>query len=222
VIGVSTIFFLINRYNRNNQDRLSASLKVISGEIGTRLVAFQSATKVSNPVRQMPRQDLDKIVNNVAEIHNADINLYDVKGSLIVSSNPFIYNKGMLSEQMNPLAFYYMNHLNSIEFFNQEKMGGITFQSIYCPVRLGKGTASAYINIPSFNTEDELNDEISRFLVTIINLNVFIFLIAGTIAVFLTSRITTSFSLISEKMRQVNLSKTNEVIEWKKNDEILD
>ncbi len=126
----------------------------------------------------------------------------------------------MLSEQMNPLAFYYMNHLNSMEFFNQEKMGGISFQSIYCPVRLANGTASAYMNIPSFNTEDELNDEISRFLVTIINLNVFIFLIAGTIAVFLTNRITTSFSLISEKMRQVNLSKTNEVIEWKKNDEI--
>jgi nitrogen fixation/metabolism regulation signal transduction histidine kinase len=126
----------------------------------------------------------------------------------------------MLSDLMNPLAFYYMNRLNSIEFFNQEKLGGISYQSIYCPLRLATGTSSAYINIPSFNTEDELNDEISRFLITIINLNVFIFLIAGTIAVFLTNRITTSFSLISEKMRQVNLSKTNEEIEWNKNDEI--
>jgi two-component system, NtrC family, nitrogen regulation sensor histidine kinase NtrY len=220
VIGVSTIFFLINRYNRNNQDRLSASLKVISGEIATRLISFASAANVSNPVKQIPREDLDKIVNTVAEIHNADINLYDVNGSLIVSSNPFIYTKGMLSEQMNPLAFYFMNRLNSIEFFNQEKMGGISFQSIYCPVRLGGGSATAFLNLPSFNTEDELNDEISRFLVTIINLNVFIFLIAGTIAVFLTNRITTSFSLISEKMQEVNLSKTNEVIVWKKNDEI--
>ena len=220
VIGVSTIFFLINRYNRNNQDRLSASLKVVSGEIGSRLVSFANSANVSNPVKQMPREDLDRIVNNVAEIHNADINLYDVNGSLIVSSNPFIYTKGMLSEQMNPLAYYYMNRLNSIEFFNQERMGGIGFQSIYCPIRLEKGASTGYINIPSFNTEDELNDEISRFLVTIINLNVFIFLIAGTIAVFLTNRITTSFSLIAEKMQEVNLSKTNEVIVWKKNDEI--
>ena len=220
VIGVSTIFFLINRYNRNNQDRLSASLKVISGEISNRLISFASATHLSNPVKQMPREDLDKIVNNVAEIHNADINLYDVNGSLIVSSNPFIYTKGMLSDQMNPLAFYYMNRLNSIEFFNQERMGDIGFQSIYSPVRLGLGPSIAFLNIPSFNTEYELNDEISRFLVTIINLNVFIFLIAGTIAVFLTNRITTSFTLISEKMQEVNLSKTNEVIVWKKNDEI--
>ena len=220
IIGVSTIFFLINRYNRNNQDRLSASLKVISGEIGNQLSSYGSAANVSNPVKQMPREDLDRIINNVAEIHNADINLYDLNGSLIVSSNPFIYTKGILSDQMNPLAFYYMHRLHSIEFFNREKMGHISFQSIYCPLRMKEGNSTAYINIPSFGTEDELNDEISRFLVTIINLNVFIFLIAGTIAVFLTNRITSSFSLISEKMRQVNLSKTNELIEWKKNDEI--
>jgi two-component system, NtrC family, nitrogen regulation sensor histidine kinase NtrY len=221
VIGVSTIYFLINRYNRNNQDRLSASLKVITGEISTRIQSFQTSTKVSNPIKQMPREDLDKIINNVAEIHNAEINLYNINGSLIVSSNPFIYTKGILSDQMNPVAYYYMNRLSSIEFFNQEKMGGISFQSIYCPLRSDKGlSTTAYINIPSFNTENELNDEISRFLVTIINLNVFIFLMAGTIAVFLTNRITSSFSLISEKMKEVNLSKTNELIEWKKNDEI--
>jgi two-component system, NtrC family, nitrogen regulation sensor histidine kinase NtrY len=220
VIGISTIFFLINRYNRNNQDRLSNSLKIVSGEINTRLNAYASAANVSNPVKQMPREDLDRIINTVAEIHNADINLYDLNGFLIVSSNPFIYTKGILSDQMNPLAYYYMNRLKSIEFFNQEKMGEISFQSIYCPLREEKATGKAYVNIPSFNTEFELNDEISRFLVTIINLNVFIFLIAGTIAVFLTNRITSSFSLISEKMREVNLSKTNEMIEWKKNDEI--
>ena len=136
VIGVSTIFFLINRYNRNNQDRLSNSLKIVTGEISTRITSFQSPN-VSNPVKQMPREDLDRIINTVAEIHNADINLYNINGFLIVSSNPFIYTKGMLSDQMNPLAYYYMNRLNSIEFFNQEKMGEISFQSIYCPLRLG-------------------------------------------------------------------------------------
>jgi nitrogen fixation/metabolism regulation signal transduction histidine kinase len=76
------------------------------------------------------------------------------------------------------------------------------------------------LNIPSFRTEDELKDEISKFLVTIIDLNAFIFLIAGTIALFLTNKITSSFTLISEKMREVNLGKTNEEIEWKRKDEI--
>ena len=49
VIGVSTIFFLINRYNRNNQDRLSASLKVITGEIATRLNIISISSECFQP-----------------------------------------------------------------------------------------------------------------------------------------------------------------------------
>jgi nitrogen fixation/metabolism regulation signal transduction histidine kinase len=65
-----------------------------------------------------------------------------------------------------------------------------------------------------------LKQEISYFLVTIINLNAFIFLIAGVVALFITNRVTRSFSLISEKMKEVNLGKTNEEIIWNRDDEI--
>ena len=53
-----------------------------------------------------------------------------------------------------------------------------------------------------------------------INLNAFTFLIAGVIALFITNRITRSFSLISEKMKEVNLGKMNEEIIWNRDDEI--
>lgn len=65
-----------------------------------------------------------------------------------------------------------------------------------------------------------MQEEIANFLVTIINLNAFIFLIAGIIALFITNRITRSFSFISEKMKAVNLGRVNEAIDWKRGDEI--
>ncbi|MBL0146210.1 MAG: hypothetical protein IPP48_10970 [Chitinophagaceae bacterium] len=51
-------------------------------------------------------------------------------------------------------------------------------------------------------------------------MNAFIFLIAGIIALFITNRITRSFSFISEKMKQVNIGKVNAAIDWNRNDEI--
>jgi nitrogen fixation/metabolism regulation signal transduction histidine kinase len=57
-------------------------------------------------------------------------------------------------------------------------------------------------------------------LVTIINLNAFIFLIAGVIALFITNKITQSFSVIGDKMREITLGKTNEEIVWNRRDEI--
>ena len=220
VIGVATIFFFYNRYNRNNRDRLGRSMQIMVSEIGGRLsgqVVFSDAWRLYDPGS---KQELQSMIEEVAQVHGSDLNLYDLNGNLQVSSNLFVYNKGILTKKMHPLAFYNLHQLNSIQYTQYEQVGGVPYVSIYCPLRDASGNAYAYLNIPSFTTQDELKEEISNFLVTIINLNAFIFLIAGTIALVLTNRITSSFLLIGEKMRQVNLGKANEEIEWARNDEI--
>ena len=220
VIGAATIIFFINRYDRNNQEQLSRAKEIVTREIQSTLQSHVVYNDSTDTYSLGSKDYLAKIIENVAEIHGNDINLYDLDGTLKISSNPFVYNKGILSEKMHPLAYYSLHNLRSIEYFNKEQLGSISYLSIYCPVRNEQGDAYAYLNIPSFRTQDELKEEISKFLVTIINLNAFIFLIAGTIALFLTNRITSSFTLISEKMRQINLGKMNEEIEWKRDDEI--
>jgi len=163
---------------------------------------------------------LEVLVREVSEIHGTDINIYDTQGELRLSSNPFIYDKGILSSRMNPEAYYRIHRQKLVQFTTTEQIGGISYQSIYSPVRDEDGNPYAYLNMPSFDSQEELKREISNFLVTIINLNAFIFLIAGVIALFITNRITASFSLISEKMRAVNLGQHNDEIQWNRNDEI--
>jgi two-component system nitrogen regulation sensor histidine kinase NtrY len=220
VIGVATIVFFINRYDRNNQDRLSRAMQVMVSEVQNKLagqVIYGDEWKLYYPGAM---NELQKMIEQVAQVHSTDINVYDLNGNLQVSSNLFVYNKGILSKKMHPQAYYNLHQLNSIQYTNNEQVGGVPYVSIYRPLRDASGNAYAYLNIPSFTTQDELKEEISNFLVTIITLNAFIFLIAGTIALLLTNRITSSFLLISKKMQEVNLGKTNEEIEWKRNDEI--
>ena len=163
---------------------------------------------------------LDETINRVAGIHAADVNLYDLDGNLKVSSLPLPYTKGIVSKKMDPIAFFHLNKLKDVQFSQEQEIGNLEYLSNYVPVRDEGGIEYAYLNIPYFESQTNLQDEISNFLVTIINLNAFIFLIAGIIALFLTNRITRSFSLISDKMKEVNLEKTNEEIVWTRNDEI--
>ena len=163
---------------------------------------------------------LEETINRVAGIHAADINLYDLDGDLEVSSLPLPYKKGIVSEKMDPLAFFHLNKLKDVQYSQEQQIGTLNYLSNYVPVRDEKGKEYAYINIPYFESQNNLQDEISNFLVTIINLNAFIFLVAGIIALFITNRITSSFSLISDKMKEVNLEKTNEEIVWTRHDEI--
>lgn len=220
VIGVATIIFFNNRYNRNNQDRLSRSMQIMVNEVQNKMsgqIIYGDEWTLYYPGA---RGELQKMIEEVAQVHSTDINVYDLNGNLQISSHLFLYDKGILGKKMHPLAYYNLHQLNSIQYTNKEQVGGVPYLSIYRPLRDASGNAYAYLNIPSFSTQNELKEEISNFLVTIINLNAFIFLIAGTIALFLTNRITASFLLISKKMQEVNLGKTNEVIEWKRNDEI--
>src|SRR5688500_1508518 len=111
---------------------------------------------------------------------------------------------------MHPEAYNGLHYNNEIQVIQDENVGKFNYVSIYVPIRDESGQPYAYLNIPYLNSQRELNQEISNFLVTLINLNAFIFVLAGIIALLLTNRITSSFSVIAEKMKAINLGKFNE------------
>ena len=220
IIGIATISFFIQRYEQNNTEKLSRTMQIMVNEMEKKLdrqKVFDDQLAIYDSVSN---EGVQNLVNEVAEIHNVDVNVYDTSGNLQVTSQPLIYREGILSKKIHPLAFYHLNRLRQVQHVQQEELATLSYLSIYAPIRDREGQAYAYLNIPYFLSQRELKQEISNFLVTIINLNAFIFLIAGVIALFITNRVTRSFSLISEKMKEVNLGKTNEEIIWRRDDEI--
>ncbi|MEO6637502.1 MAG: HAMP domain-containing sensor histidine kinase [Ginsengibacter sp.] len=220
IIGVTTILFFISRYHSNNREKLSRTIHVMETEVRNSIDTIPALQRYLQSMGKEVNSRLEVTINNVSAIHAADINLYDLNGNLQVSSLPLPYDKGIVSEKMDPIAFYHLNKLKDVQFFQEQKIGDLEYLSNYVPVRDERGKEYAYINIPYFESQNKLEDEISNFLVTIINLNAFIFLVAGIIALFITNRITRSFSIISDKMREVNLEKRNEEIVWNRKDEI--
>jgi two-component system nitrogen regulation sensor histidine kinase NtrY len=218
VIGMATISFFILRFNRNNEERLSKSIQVMANEVNTKKNSLQAFDDV--PDNSGVKAELEKTIADISDLHNVDINYYDLDGTLVISTQPYIYNKQLLSSKMDPRAYRALKMGHSIRFLQSESIGTFQFLSIYVPLTDEQGNTYAYLNIPYLNSQNELNQEISGFLATLINLNAFIFLIAGAIAFFLTSRITESFSLIGRKMQEMNLGQINEAIEWNRSDEI--
>lgn len=220
VIGIATISFFIIRFNRSNEERLSKAIQVMGNEINSKLNSQFSFDDVLSVKNNILTKTLERDIAEVSDLHNVDVNFYDVNGNLLVSTQPYIYNKHLLSTQMEPRAYQQLHFDNNIRYIQSESVGDFEYLSIYVPLVDDAGQNYAYINIPYLNSQNELNQEISGFLATLINLNAFIFLVAGAIAFFLTSRITASFSLIGEKMRQMNIGKDNQEITWTRNDEI--
>ncbi len=220
IIGIATISFFKERYLRNNNDKLSRTMRIMVNEMQKKQsdqAVFDDVIKIYDSVSL---HKLQTLIDEVSDIHDIDVNVYDLEGNLQVSSEATVYTKGVLSKKMHPLAFFELNKMRLVHFVQEEKIGKLTYLSIYAPVRDEQKNVYAYLNIPYFALQRELNQDISNFLVTIINLNAFIFLIAGIIALFVTNRITNSFSVISDKMKEISLAGKNEEIVWKRRDEI--
>lgn len=220
IIGLATITFFINRNKLSNSEKLSRTMKIMVNEMEKKLEEHSISDDVIKLYDSVTNTGLQRLVNDVSDIHGVDVNVYDLAGDLQVSSEANVYTQGVLSRKMDPGAFYHLARLRQVLHVQDESIGDFSYFSIYSPVRTDSGQVYAYVNIPYFTSKPELRQEISNFLVTIINLNAFIFLIAGLIALFITNRITHSFSIISEKMQEVNLGKMNEQIVWNRNDEI--
>ena len=220
IIGIATILFFLNRYERNNKETLSRTIKNIEEEITEGIPSENLQGNIFNYDLLNSVSQPENLINNLAKIHGLDINLYSLSGDLQTSSLPLPYSKGIVSIKMNPLAYYHLNNGKEIQYFQKEKIGTLEFISAYIPVTDSTGKDVAYLNIPNYISQTKIREEISNFLITIINLNAFIFLIAGIVALIITNRITNSFSFISDKMKNINLGKTNERIVWNRNDEI--
>jgi two-component system, NtrC family, nitrogen regulation sensor histidine kinase NtrY len=220
IIGVATISFFVIRFNRSNADRLGRTSQVMVNEIEAKINAIKVLDDNVSIYDLGLKNELDKTLAEVSDIHNVDVNFFDKEGELRLSTIPYLYSKGILNRRMDPGAYFEMSHNKRAEWLQNETVGKFSYLSIYVPIKNESQETFAYLNIPYLNSQRELNEEISNFLVTLINLNAFIFLLAGAIAFFLANKITSSLSLISAKMRDVNLGTINEEIHWQNRDEI--
>ncbi len=220
VIGVATILFFIVHYESNNREKLIRVIRIMEKEVKSTISSGWNVkdTCTFNNIDYDKR--LEEVVQKISDIHGVDVNLYDLNGNLRISSLPLPYTKGILSTRIDPIAFYHLNNKKEIQYFQKENIGNLTFISNYIPVIDAEGNNYAFLNIPYFTSQNILKQEISNFLITIINLNAFIFLLAGIVSLFITNKISNSFSLITEKMKRINLGTHNETIDWKKDDEI--
>ncbi len=221
IIGVATITYFVERNKRENIEALYRTAANTLDELQKQAKEDDLAIDSNIFNDSISVVKLKRLMADISDVHGQIVNIYDTSGVLkITSDDNNIYSRGVLSLKMDPVAFYNMQKIGEVQRVQNEYISNFEYLSIYRAIADSTKQKFAYLNIPYFGSQNKLNQEISNFLVTIINLNAFIVLIAGVIALFITNRISRSFSVIGDKMKAITLGQINEEIEWNKTDEI--
>lgn len=212
LFGAGSIYYIRQQYQTKNAEIISEKAHSIVIEIEGKL----QDDVLTNPYKDYATYLLKKFSN----VFFTDINLYDLEGNLYASSRPKVFDQGLASRKMNPEAYTQISIQKKSEFIHDESIGNLAYLSAYLPVKNSEGELQAYLNIPYFAKQNDLEKEISTFMVALINVYVFLFALAVLAAIFISNYLTHPLRLIQDKMRQVKLGTSNEPIEWKSKDEI--
>jgi len=215
-IGFTTTWFFKNSSEEYHEKRLERKASSV-------LTDAQREIERMSMIRgeDLEINDIKSILKPVSETHRIDINLYDLKGELIGSSEEDLYRKEVISRQMGSVAFQALSqHRRSHYTQDGEHIGSLKYKAAYVSLLGPDEKPVAYMGLPYYSKQSKMSNDVTLFLSTLINVYVFLLFIAGGIAMWTARSITKHITKIGEKLKETKLGKNNTPLEWESDDEI--
>ena len=120
---------------------------------------------------------------------------------------------------MNRVAYEGLSSLHRKEMIHNEQIGNLSYRAAYVPLRDPEDRLLAYIGLPYYTKDRSLKSDVYDFMGTLLNVYVFLLLLAGAIAIMVANSITRPIASIGDKLKGFKLGK-NEPLEWDSQDEL--
>lgn len=219
LVAYVTTSLAIKQYQTKHYENIKEKLNSVYAELEGRI---SMETQLIPGWRNTTYSSLNELLVGLSNIFNTDINLYDLKGYLLATSRPEIFYRNLTSRRMNNMAFINLVNLTRSEYFQKEKIGNLDYLSAYKPFYNRDNQILTYLNLPYFRMQSVLAKEISDMMVAVINLTLLLIVIATSLAVFISNRITSPLALLSSRLASFELGKKSEHLSYKGNDEVGD
>jgi signal transduction histidine kinase len=209
-IAIITILYYSSEYDDYHKSRL---LRKISSTART---AVWQIHEGQDSVPKLPD------AKSLADIHKIDVNIYDLGGNLLTSSEKVVFERHLISRKMNPIAFQRLRNEQQNLVSQEEVINNFSYLSAYVPLKDKQDVTIAYLNLP-YDLAGSRNigsQDVAEFLGTLLNVYVIFLLIAGGAAFFIANSVTNPLSVIGAKLDAVELGKKNEPLIWTNKDEI--
>lgn len=217
VVGSSTITILIRNHNKQQQEILEEKIQSVYVELEHKISGEKHLT---NAWSNEKYRNLNQLLIKFSDVFYSDINLYSPDGVLIATSRPELFDEGLKGTQINPEAYFNLHFRQKKQFVHEEQIYNLTYMSAYIPFYNTYGNVLAYLNLPYFTQQADLQKGITQLSVTIVNIYLFLMIITLFIAYVISNQLTRPIEILRHKLSELKLGASYEKIEYKRKDEI--
>ena len=169
--------------------------------------------KSSNPVSAENLSNIfQRQIFEISLVHKLDISIFNLKGNLLKTSIIKPFNDTIKQE----ITRFVLNDLKSKpshKIFNNYKVKNGSYETSYSYITDLKFKRIGILQLKFFQDNSEKEKELKEFMYNLGFVYLLMFLIAISLAYFLSSYITRSIETISDKIQKTKLNKQNEKIE---------
>lgn len=159
---------------------------------------------------------LNVYLKDLSYTYKTDIHVYDLYGHLIGSSQPALFDLGLLSHRISPHPYF----SNDTHIIQEEKIGELHYISAYADLVNGDYSVIGYIAVPFFISADLIEAQINSLLAILIPIYMTIMLVSIILIFFISKKITRPIITMGEKLRKLKIDQHNEKIIYHPQDEI--
>lgn len=214
-MGAGSIWFSIRYFNESNKAQMQEKITSVQNTLSERS-KFATGYYDYN----FNNLDLMKAMNTLSNAAQVDINLFRDDGMLLRTTRSEIFDRFIQGGRMNHLAYREIVVNNKKLFINKEKIGELSFYSLYAPLFNSEGTLIAIVNIPYFSRESDLRKDATSIIAAIINVYLLLLLASLFLGVALSNSISKPLAEISKKMELLDISQQPEHINYTNRDEL--
>jgi nitrogen fixation/metabolism regulation signal transduction histidine kinase len=175
-------------------------------------IELELKNKTTYPVNT---ENLPKIfqerIYEISSINKLNISIYDLNGKLLKSSIASAFEKINIEAIPNSILKELAQNSNHRILKNRQE-AGIGYQSSYSYINDPKFKRIGVLELQFTQDNSEIEHELKEFIYRLSLVYLLMFIIAISLAYFLSSYITRSIKTISDKMQQTRLNERNEKI----------
>lgn len=210
IIALTTVFFTRRSENQIYRENLVSKTSNLS--------SFLESSIRNAPHAEEAKSMLQNQIKQSSQMVDFEIKVYNNDG--LEQSEPLkLAALSDVSHLLNPTYFFqYPNYSEDIVVLNKNSNPDefLAYRNIFY-----NNQRISVIQVEAVASKElSYNTRLANLVNTLLNIYVFLFLIAASLATFLANSITSPLVNLTDKLRSIRLGKTNEVLEWKSEDEI--
>lgn len=163
---------------------------------------------------------LEQQIQQIARDSDLDINLYDSTGKLMMASRPLLYQGGLVSNLINPIAMKQIIEQKEKQLVLPESLGERTYNTAYVCLKSNEQKLLGVLGVSQYDAKSILDRQIIDIVASVLIVFTAMLIIFLMVSYLAANLLIEPLRALARKISTTNLNQLNDPLPWHSNDEI--